>query len=196
MNSPTWHRRARKQRGRARGILNRLRDRSDLSFLQVERCRAALLLLCAHHTRPFYRISSELFGHLRRQQFPYLSSLMSGNWNTWKWNNQNRKAQGQPRKGTQQASQRGGKGFQGGIPFLRWIIGLSFVYGSCYVLYGCLTTASAWYLAEAASKDKDVADELTALMNPEASEQEQIKMQQRRLNAMRKLQTRSTKRRN
>lgn len=74
---------------------------------------------------------------------------MSGNWNTWKWNNQNRKAQGQPRKGTQQASQRGGKGFQGGIPFLRWIIGLSFVYGSCYVLYGCLTTASAWYLAEA-----------------------------------------------
>ena len=45
-------------------------------------------------------------------------------------------------------------------------------------------------LQKLASKDKDVADELTALMNPEASEQEQIKMQQRRLNAMRKLQTR------
>ena len=92
--SPSWHRNARGSRARARGWVHKLSWRTSLSATQLARCSSSLGLLCAHHTRPIYRVSNYLYGQLKKTRFPYLRSLMSGQWNSWQWKG-HKKGQGQ-----------------------------------------------------------------------------------------------------
>lgn len=116
---------------------------------------------------------------------------MSGNWNSWQWSNQRgRQKNTNATKGPGKARREEPKEGKASFPsYDGELVSASAASGSS-TAPGTLPENVVDLLQKIAFKDKDMAGEISAVITPEVSEQEQLKAQQRRLNYMRKLQTR------
>ena len=189
--SPPWHRRLRHSRAAARDLVRKFARSDQLWPNQLTKCCAALRLLCGHHTRPKYRVSRLVFQHLVDSGFPYSSQLMSS-WSHWRGADKQRKGRGHGQqkgsgKGPKDKSQEN-KG-KAAFPSYDGPM-LSSGSSSTPAASTALPTEVIGLLQKIADKDADVAAAMSNIIPEDHNEQAELKEQQRRLNAIRKVQTR------